>query len=258
MKVSILGSGSSGNSIFLEISNHKILIDAGFSCKKLEEKLYGIGESLENIKSILITHEHIDHIMGAGIISRKYDIPIYISQESYELGREKLGKIEEKNIIFIEKDFYLGDSVRVYPFEVMHDAVKTLGFRIVGKNSKSIAISTDIGHVDNVVREHFKNVDIIIIECNYDYQMLMDCSYPWDLKHRVKSRNGHLSNDDAGKLICDVYSSKLKKVYLAHVSKDSNHYEIALRTVKSQLLTCNIDIELEIAYQDKWTNLFEI
>lgn len=258
MKVSILGSGSSGNSIFLEICNYKILIDAGFSCKKLEEKLNGIGESLKNIQGILITHEHMDHLMGAGIASRKYNIPIYITQESYESGSEKLGKIDPENIVFIENDFHLGTAAKVYPFEVMHDAAKTLGFKIIGENSKSITISTDIGYVDNRVREHFKNVDVIVIESNYDYNMLMNCKYPWDLKHRVKGRNGHLCNSDAGQLICDVYSSKLKKIYLAHVSKDSNNYEIALRTVKSQLLASNIELDVEIAYQDKWTDLFKI
>lgn len=258
MKVSILGSGSSGNSIFLEISNCKILIDAGFSCKKIEEKLHEINEKLSDITAILITHEHLDHIMGAGIISRKYDIPIYIAWESYEASKEKLGKIEEKNLIFIEGDFYLQDSVRIYPFEVMHDAVKTLGFRIVGKNSKSIAISTDIGCINNVIREYFKNTDIIIIECNYDHKMLMECSYPWDLKHRVKGNNGHLSNTEAAQFICDIYSQKLKKAYIAHVSKDSNNYDLALNTVKEKLISCNIDLELEIAYQDEVTKPFSI
>lgn len=258
MKISILGSGSSGNSIFLEINAYKILIDSGFSCKKIEEKLLEINESLNEIKAILITHEHGDHIQGAGIISRKYDIPIYISKESYNASKNKLGHIDNKNLFFIEKDFYLGNSVRVYPFDVMHDAERTLGFRIVGKHGKAVAISTDIGHINNITREHFKNVDLLVIECNYDYQMLMECNYPWDLKSRVKGKHGHLSNIDAAKFICDIYSPKLKKAYLVHVSKDSNNYDIAFKTVQNELLTNKINLDLEIAFQDQVTKIFSI
>lgn len=258
MKISILGSGSSGNAIFLEVSGYKILVDAGFSGKKIEEKLAEIGESLENIKAILITHEHGDHIMGAGIISRKYGIPIYIDEISYHAGKNKIGEISSENLIFIQGNFYLGDSVRVYPFEVMHDAEKTLGYRIVGKNEKTVGIATDIGYANNVIREHFKNLDLLVIECNYNYKMLMECSYPWDLKHRVKGKNGHLSNEDAAKLICDIYTEKLKKVYLAHVSKDSNCYNVAIETVKKQLIEQEITVELEVAYQDRITKIYGI
>lgn len=259
MRISILGSGSSGNSIFLEVSGHKFLVDAGFSCKKIEEKLNEIGESLDNINGILITHEHGDHIMGAGVISRKYNIPIYIDEISYNAGKSRLGEIEQDNLKFINGSFYLSDQVRVYPFEVMHDAEKTLGYRIVGKNSKVIGVATDIGYINNVARDYFKNLDILVIECNYNYQMLMECRYPWELKHRVKGRNGHLSNEDAARFICEIYTEKLKKVYLAHVSKDSNCYQLALETVKEYLVKEKIlNLELEIAYQDKITKIYEI
>lgn len=254
----MLGSGSSGNATFIETEGMKFLIDAGFSGKKLKEKLQSIGEDIEDIQAILITHEHGDHIMGAGILSRKYDIPIYITRESYEAGLNKLGSIKEENLRFLEGDFKLSPKIKVRPFDVMHDARRTMGFRIVNSAGKKLALATDIGYVDNLVKEYFKDVDIMVIECNYDYGMLMTCSYPWDLKNRVKSNNGHLSNEDAARFICESYHDGLKRVYLAHVSRDSNKYEIALKAVKEELKKENIEVDLEMAYQDHVTDIFSI
>lgn len=258
MKISMLGSGSKGNSTFVETEGIKFLIDAGFSGKKLKERLESIGENIEEIKAILITHEHGDHIMGAGILSRKYDIPIYITEESYESGIKKLGNIEEENLRFLNGEFKLSPKVSITPFDVMHDAKRTMGFKVINSSGKKVALATDIGYIDNRVKEHFKGVDIMVIECNYDYSMLMTCSYPWDLKNRVKSNNGHLSNEESAKFICENYHEGLKKVYLAHVSRDSNRYELALKAVKNQLKVEGIEVELEMAYQDKVTEIFSI
>lgn len=256
MKLAILGSGSRGNSIFVETDSEKILIDVGFSGKKVEEQLLKIGEKINEIKAILITHEHGDHILGAGIISRKYKIPIYITKESYEVGILKLGKINKEYIRFIEKDFWIGDT-GIYPFDVMHDAERTIGFRIEESTGSKACIATDIGYVDNVVREAFKEVDVMVIESNYDYTKLMECSYPWELKSRVKSRTGHLSNIDAARFIVENYHSQLKKVYLVHMSKDSNNPKIALDTVREELEKNKVEIPIEIAYQDICTDLLE-
>ncbi|MDP0494378.1 MAG: MBL fold metallo-hydrolase [Fusobacterium sp. JB021] len=260
MRISILGSGSGGNATFVEIDGVKILIDAGFSGKKINERLNEIGEEIKNIEGILITHEHIDHIQGAGIISRKYNLKVYITKESYNICGKKLGKIKKENLNFIDIDqVFFRDKVKVKPFDVMHDAARTVGFRIEGiKSKKVLTISTDIGYIDNRVREYFKNSDIIVIESNYDYQMLMECNYPWDLKDRVKSRNGHLSNNDAAKFICETYNKKLKKVYLAHVSKDSNSRKIVSKTILDELNRLKINIPVEIASQDMVTKLYKI
>lgn len=137
MKISILGSGSGGNATYIESENGKILIDAGFSCKKIEERLNSIQRELSDINGILITHEHIDHIQGAGIISRKYNIPIYITQESFKAGEAKLGKISTENLKIIDnKKFIINDSLLIKPFDVMHDAQRTVGYRIESQNGK--------------------------------------------------------------------------------------------------------------------------
>lgn len=259
MKISILGSGSGGNATYIESDRGKILIDAGFSCKKIEERLNSIQREISDINGILITHEHIDHIQGAGIISRKYNIPIYITPESFKAGESKLGKIAPENLKLIESNkFIINDSLLVKPFDVMHDAQRTVGYRIEAQNGKVAVISTDIGYINNVVRENFKEANIMVIESNYDYNMLMKCNYPWDLKARVKSRNGHLSNNEAAKFIKDMYDEKLKKVYLAHISKDSNNPEIVRDTVAQELRENKIRLEYELARQDIATELFEL
>lgn len=258
MKISVLGSGSAGNSTYIEVDGYKILIDAGFSCKKIEEKLQQIGEKLEDISAILITHEHSDHINGAGIIARKYDIPLYISSESYESGALKLGQIDRTLLKFIDKDFILDDIIKVSPFDVMHDAERTLGFRLESQLGKKIAISTDIGYVDNIVREAFKDVDAMIIESNYDYNMLMNCSYPWNLKARVKSRNGHLSNNDCARFIKEMYTDKIKKIFLAHVSKDSNDPKLIKQTLDDEFDRMMRRPEYEITTQDVVSKIIKI
>ncbi|MGL6065809.1 MAG: MBL fold metallo-hydrolase [Cetobacterium sp.] len=254
MKLAVLGSGSKGNSIFLETDNIKLLIDAGFSGKKIESQLKNIEVNICNIDGILITHEHGDHILGAGIISRKYDVPIYITKESYSAGILKLGKLKSENLRFIDGDFKVGDSI-VYPFDVMHDAERTIGFRIEESSGSKIAIATDLGYIDNTVREAFKEVDVIVIECNYDYNKLMECSYPWDLKARVKSRSGHLSNIDCARFLCEMHHKDLKKIYLAHMSKESNDPKLALDEVMEELIKNSIDTPVEIATQDIGTGL---
>ncbi|WP_294705078.1 MBL fold metallo-hydrolase [uncultured Fusobacterium sp.] len=258
MKISILGSGSGGNSTYIESEKGKILVDAGFSCKKIEERLNFIERELNDINGILITHEHIDHIQGAGIISRKYNIPIYITPESFKAGESKLGKINPENLRFIKDKFIINDSLLVKPFDVMHDAQRTVGYRIESQSGKVIAISTDIGYVNNIVRENFKAADVMIIESNYDYNMLMNCNYPWDLKARVKGRNGHLSNNEAAKFIKEMYNENLKKVYLAHISKDSNNPDIVKDTIAQELRANKINLDYELAKQDVATKLFEI
>lgn len=256
MRVSILGSGSRGNSIFLETDSIKLLIDVGFSGKKMEELLKSIGENIEEIDGILITHEHGDHIQGAGIISRKYNIPIYITKESYESCSLKIGKLSDGNLRLLEGEINFKET-KVIPFNVMHDAERTIGFRIEESSGSKIGIATDLGYIDNTVREAFKEVNVMIIESNYDYHKLMECGYPWDLKARVKGRNGHLSNNDCARFVREMSHKNLKKVFLAHISKDSNDPKIALDTVIDELRRSKKDILVEITYQDRATEVME-
>ena len=255
MKFSVLGSSSSGNSSFIEMGNKRFLIDAGFSGKKTLEKLESINRNINDINGILITHEHSDHIQGLGVLSRKHDIPIYISRQSYGCIREKIGKIEEKNLNFIEQDLIFGECF-VKSFDVMHDAERCLGFSFE-YNNKKLTYASDIGFADKVVKENFRDSDVIVLESNYDLNMLMNGPYHWNLKNRVKSKNGHLSNGEAAKLIMEVATSRLKKVYLLHISGDNNTPELAYNTVKELLDREKINVELEVV-TEKATLIYEV
>ncbi|BDU50569.1 MBL fold metallo-hydrolase [Haliovirga abyssi] len=257
MRIAILGSGSSGNSVFVEENNFRFLVDAGFSGKEIEKRLNKLGVAPDTIGAILITHEHSDHIKGAGIFSRKYNIPIYMAKKSYDYSAKKLGKLSDENLNFIIDNFIIDSEILIKPFKVMHDAVNTLGFSI-NFGQKKVAIATDIGYATNIVSENFKDSDAIIIESNYDYEMLMNGPYPWDLKNRVKGRNGHLSNMDTAKFINKIYSKKLKKVYLAHISKDNNTHKKAKETLFNYLKDNDIKIDIEVAHQDRVSTIFEI
>lgn len=257
MKLAILGSGSQGNSIFVEAKGRRFLIDAGFSGKKLEERLAAINVEMSTIDAILVTHEHIDHVQCAGILSRKHNMPIYITQKSFRSGAKRIGSVSDNNIRYITGDFQLAEGLNISPFEVMHDAELTIGYEI-NEDGRRAALATDIGYCTNTVREKFRDVNFAIIESNYDYDMLMNGSYPWELKERVKGRNGHLSNVEAGKFIKSIYGDNLQRVFLAHVSQENNTYKKALATVEEYLNENEIKVNIEVALQDTPTKIFEI
>ena len=257
MEFSILGSGSSGNSSFIQMGDKCFLIDAGFSGKKTIEKLARINKDISMINGIFITHEHGDHILGLGILSRKYDIPIYLHEVTYKTISHKLGKIDEKNINFIKKDKIVFENCVVSCFEVMHDANICLGYTFE-YNRKKLSYASDIGYVDNIIIETFRDSDVIVLESNYDYEMLMTGPYHWELKNRVKGRNGHLSNAEATKFLNTVQSEKLKKIYLMHISKENNTPELAYNSLKEMLIRDNKHhIEVEVALEEE-TSIYKL
>lgn len=256
MKISILGSGSEGNATYVKIGDASFLIDAGFSAKTIIARLQSIDVDPSSIDAIVVTHEHNDHIRGVGVFSRKMNLPIYITPESYRASKDALGKIADENLCLFEGEFDV-NGARFVPFDVNHDAARTVGFRVEGANGKCLALSTDIG-CSNGIGDYFSNADVVVLEANYDLEMLQSCGYPYYLKQRINSPFGHLSNVDSGRLIGDMYHANLKKVYLAHVSKNSNTYDLALATVRQELESRGIDLCLEVARQESVTELFAI
>ena len=242
MKFSSLGSGSSGNSSYIEMGNKKFLIDAGFSGKKIVEKLNNIGKRIEDIKGIFVTHEHSDHIQGLGVVSRKYDIPIYLHEITYNVIKDKIGKIDKKNLNFIRNDKIKIENCVINNFD----------------EGKKLSYASDVGCVNNIIKENLKNSDVIVLESNYDYNMLMQGPYHWELKNRVKGRNGHLSNAEASKLIAQVLNEKLKKIYLMHISKDNNTPELAYNSLYGILERENKShLEIEII-DENGTEIYKI
>lgn len=253
-----LVSGSSGNCQFIQNDNTKILVDAGLSGKKIQEGLSSIDINPSDIDGILITHEHSDHIKGAGILSRRFDIPIYANEGTWEGMEKSIGNISDKNIFIIgNNDFEIG-SLGINPFKIHHDCNDPLGFSIFSRNKKA-SILTDTGIVDENIMNAIRGSDILMVESNHDVDMLKVGSYPFYLKKRVLGKWGHLSNEDAGKIITETITKEDAIVILGHLSLENNFPELALETVRSILDKEKLEsLKLNIASRFKRTDLFSL
>ncbi|MEG2338756.1 MAG: MBL fold metallo-hydrolase [Clostridium sp.] len=262
MKFCSLYSGSSGNCLYVSSDKTKILIDAGLSGKRIETAMKSRDIDPNLINGIVITHEHSDHIKGAGILSRRYNIPIYANNNTWEAMHSSLGNISDENIkVFSDcRAFEIGD-ITVNPFAVPHDAAEALGYSFI-KDSKKITIATDIGYVTDTIRENLKDSDLFLLESNHDVDMLKVGPYPYELKRRVLSDRGHLSNENAGKAILDVLSSKVKNILLGHLSDTNNYPCLAHETVVSVLKMEGVEVgkefSLDVATRDESTKIYTL
>ena len=198
MKFCSLYSGSSGNSIFIASDNTRVLIDAGLAGKKIDEALKHIGEEASSIDGIFITHEHIDHIKGVGVLSRKYDIPIYANDNTWAVMEKNIGKIKEHNIRIMDRRSSIAiKDLEIRSFNIPHDAIAPVGYT-VSSGGKNASVVTDFGVFTEEIRDNIIDSDIILLESNHDINMLRMGPYPYNLKLRVLGENGHLSNEDCG------------------------------------------------------------
>ena len=248
-----LYSGSSGNSLFVETENTKILVDAGVSSKKIESALANLDINPSYLDGILITHEHTDHVQGLGTFAKKYDLPVFVNQKTLDAMPKQKEKIKEENIkiIRIEEKFEIGD-LKIKPFAIPHDAANPSGFSIF-KDNKKISIATDIGHMTNGILKNLEDSIFVLLEANYDPEVLKFSHYPYLLKTRIASPTGHLSNEVAGKTISHLMKSGLKQALLGHLSKESNFPELAYKTVIDEIISNQLSensIQLGVASRD--------
>lgn len=256
-----LYSGSSGNSLFVETKNTKILVDAGVSCKRIENALQDININPASIDGILVTHEHIDHVQGLGTLSKKYDLPVFVNQETLDSMPKQKDKIADKNIkkFKVSDTFEIGD-LRINSFSIPHDAANPCGFNIL-KDNKKISIATDIGHMTNNIIKNLEESLFIMLEANYDPEVLRCSSYPFSLKTRIAGPTGHLPNEMAGKTISYLLKSGLKQAMIGHLSKESNFPELAYQTVLDELISNNYDeksFSLSVASRDVHSKLIQV
>ena len=256
-----LYSGSSGNCLFVENNSTKILVDCGVSGKKVCEGLESIDKKIEDIDAIIVTHEHSDHVQSLGLISKKYNIPVYANTETWQAMPTQSQKILENNkkTFNNDNDFEIGNLL-IHPFSTPHDAANPCGFNIYSGKRK-ISIATDLGHMDNVILENLKGSYFILLESNYDPEILKVSKYPYILKQRIAGPNGHLSNSTAGKTIGCLIQNDLKTVMLGHLSKENNFPELAYQTVVEELIGQNIDtneISLSVANRNNPTKIIEL
>jgi len=214
-----LASGSKGNCVFVSSPDTAVLVDAGLSGIETQRRLAAVGQSPEHLKAIIITHEHTDHVNGAGILSRRFDIPVYITHGTYGACK-RLGEIEHLNFFECGKAFGVGD-LTVNPFSISHDARDPSGMTI-SYARKKIGIATDLGIATNLVKSHLSLCNALYIESNHDPDMLVNGPYPWHLKQRIKSRTGHLSNQETRDLVAQLLHQDLDHLILAHLSEENN------------------------------------
>jgi len=256
-----LFSGSSGNATLVYSGRTKILIDAGVSGSRLEEALRGVGEDIRDVRGILITHEHNDHIAGAGVLSRKHNIPIYATDGTWQAGARKLGNVHPRHVRVIDQaEFYINDLL-IEPFAIPHDAADPVGY-CVSCGSRRVAVATDMGWFPQSVEYRLHACDLVLLEANHDLSMLVSGRYPRSLKDRIRSRKGHLSNDEAGDAAVRLVSAGVRSILLGHLSRENNDEPIAYRTVTDALLAQGItpgrDMNLGVAFRDQVTGRFEI
>jgi phosphoribosyl 1,2-cyclic phosphodiesterase len=236
-----LYSGSSGNSLFVQSDNAKVLIDCGVSSKKIEEALNSMEVDASSIDAILVTHEHSDHVKGLATFSSKFDIPVFSTIETFDNMEKITSKIRTNNLNYfkIDEKFCIGD-LEILPFSIPHDAANPCGFNIFNKDKK-ISIATDIGHMNSAILKKLEGSSFLLLESNYDTEVLKCCSYPFSLKSRISGPTGHLSNDIAGKTITYLLKNGLKTAMLGHLSKESNLPELAYHTTINEILSNGID-----------------
>ena len=232
-----LVSGSSGNSTFISNGSTHILIDAGISCKQLVEHIRQLKIEPQSIDAVFITHEHIDHIAGLGVIARRYGIPMYATGETVDaiLHTKTVGKIDEAlfQVIEPEREFTIGD-LTIEPVSISHDAADPVAYKI-RQQEKNVAVMTDLGTYDDHIVEKLQNVDVLLLEANHDVRMLQAGAYPYPLKQRILGDKGHLSNERSGQLLGKVLHDHLKHIVLGHLSKENNYPELAYETVRLEV-----------------------
>ena len=255
LKYCSIGSGSSGNCHVVSYKDTGILIDAGLAGKRITSGIEQADFDIDKIQGIFITHEHSDHIKGAGIMSRKLDIPIYANFKTWCGMKDKIGNIKEENMIVFDNDktYELGE-LKIRPFSIPHDSEDAVGYNIYSDKEK-MSIATDIGYITDNIRNNLKGSKLVVLESNYDPNMLMMGSYTYSLKRRVMSDCGHLSNEDSGSLLCKVINKNLKYAFLAHLSKENNYPQLAFEAVKCQLWEemglKDLDFDLSVAKRDE-------
>ncbi len=256
-----LFSGSSGNAILISSGNTRVLVDAGVSGRRIEEALRSIGQDIREIKGILITHEHSDHIQGAGILSRKHSIPVFATAPTWEACGDKLGRVQSRlQRIIAKSEFYI-DDLLIEPYEIPHDAVDPVGY-CISHGGRKAAVATDLGYFPQKVEMKLQSCDLVLLESNHDATMLRTGRYPYALKERIKSRKGHLSNDDAADAAVKLACAGVTSILLGHLSRENNSEQLAFRTVTDALiaqgLTPGQDINLGLAFRDRVTGVFHI
>ena len=250
-------SGSSGNATLISDGHTHILTDCGMSGARLKDALKKVGIAPESLSALLITHEHVDHVRGAGVIARRYGLPVYATEKT--LLKMDCGPINENLLHAIRPDgaFEIG-SIGICPFSIPHDAADPVGYNYFAENEK-YSLATDIGHMNEYIFNHIAGSKAVLLESNHDVEMLQYGSYPYPLKRRILSDIGHLANEDAAKCAVELLKSGTERIALGHLSQENNRPEIALLETHNALTDAGAkvgnDIQLTVAQRFEVTKI---
>src|SRR5699024_10016669 len=247
---SILASGSTGNVTYLETDEHRILIDAGLSGKRIDNLMAKIDRSLKDVDAIFVTHEHTDHCHVVGVLAQRYGMDMYANQVTCDAMARKIGKIplEQKHIIAPNSIKDLGD-IDVESFAVSHDAAEPQFYQ-VHYNNNPFCIITDTGYVSDRVEGTIRNADAYLMECNHDTEMLRMGPYSWPLKQRILGDEGHLSNEEGADALMSVVGRRTKEIFLGHRSQHNNMRSLAHLTVASLMEQHDFGVDHDFKLQD--------
>ncbi|MBY0123623.1 MBL fold metallo-hydrolase [Bacillus sp. S/N-304-OC-R1] len=235
MRFSVLASGSTGNAVFVETEEHSFLVDAGLSGKQMETLFQQIDREMGKLSGILVTHEHSDHIKGVGILARKYKLPVYANEKTWNAMDSLIGQVPvEQKFTFDMESVKSFGSLDIESFGVSHDAADPMFYVFHHQGSKLVLI-TDTGYVSDRMKGLISNADAYVFESNHDVQMLRMGRYPWSIKRRILSDVGHVSNEDAAIAMSEVAGDRTKRIYLAHLSQDNNMKDLARMSVSQTL-----------------------
>lgn len=251
----VLGSGSTGNAIIVTTPRVRVLVDAGFSARRLGERLQAVGIDPASLTAILLSHEHSDHTQGIEVFCHRYGTPVVCNRATQRVLADRMRTAPVWRLVETGGGFACGD-LQVSTFPVPHDAVDPMGFLLAWRGAR-LGIATDLGYVDSVVTESLRGTHALVIEANYDEGMLeRDARRPWPVKQRIASRHGHLSNTQAAGLAATLAPHGLARVVLAHLSRDCNTPDIAIGTVRSALAPR--DCLVDCATQEQTLGHFEV
>ena len=265
MRLCSIASGSSGNCIYVGSEATHLLVDVGISGKKAEAGLNSLGLTGRDLDGILVTHEHMDHVAGLGVMARKYEVPIYATTGTLEEIQKmwNLGKINPALFREVKEDVKLTiKDLTVNPMKISHDAAQPVGYRLeCGEHS--VGIATDLGKYNDYIVKNLENLDAVLLEANHDIRMLQVGKYPYYLKQRILGDRGHLSNENAGRLLCRILHDNLKAVFLGHLSRENNYEELAYETVCSEVTLGDNpyrsrDFKIQVAKRDHISEIITV
>ncbi len=257
LRAVVLGSGSGGNAVVVESGDFRLLIDAGFSCRELENRMKTVGIEPKSIRALLLTHEHEDHVRGANRFARRYQLPVYLTAGT-RLGTDLAEDVAVRvNRVQSGRPFEVG-PFGIEAFDIPHDAREPVGFVVEDAGGRRLGLVADIGCRSQLAWGRLSNLDLLLIEANHDLEMLRNGPYPWSLKQRVAGRHGHLSNREAAEGLPELLCDRLRAVVLYHLSRTNNRAALAFAEIGEALARERSSAEVIVSGQFEPTAWLEV